>query len=294
VTTTGPTAHHTTTRTTAHKQRGARRMIATGNDEYSQQLAENIANFIINADAGSARSQQVAIGPSEVGEPCERQLSYKMLDWQQTNTAHDPIAAIIGTGFHLWMAEKFEAKQSILPGSNTPRYRIEERVAVREAINPVANLHGSADLFDRLLHANLDWKLVGVSSLDKYRRQGPGEKYRIQAHLYGLGQENAGEQIDRVAVVFVARHHELKVHVWSEPYQPDIAENALARLDAIRARLVALDPETTPANWSAIPTPDKPNCRFCPWLRPGSTDLATGCPGAEQANAGATLQALVA
>jgi hypothetical protein len=269
-------------------------VIATGNDEYSTQLAENIGRFIINADAGSARSQQVAIGPSEVGEPCERQLSYKMLDWPESNTAHDPIAAIIGTGFHLWMAEKFEAKQSLLPGSTLPRYRIEERVTVRDTPDPAAALGGSSDLFDRLLHANLDWKLVGVSSLDKYRRHGPGEKYRIQAHLYGLGQENAGEQVDRVAVVFVARHHELKVHVWSEPYQPDIAEGALARLDRIRQQLTDLDPEANPANWSAIPTSEKPNCRFCPWLRPGSTDLSTGCPGAAHANAGASLQALVA
>lgn len=269
-------------------------MIATGNDEYSQQLAERIGQFIINADADSPRSRQVAIGPSEVGEPCERQLSYKMLDWPVSNTAHDPIAAIIGTGFHLWMADKFEAKQGTLPGSDTPRYRIEERVTVREALNPAASLGGSADLFDRLLATNLDWKLVGVSSLDKYRRGGPGEKYRIQAHLYGLGQENAGERVDRVAVVFVARHHELKVHVWSEPYDPSIAEAALARLDRIRQQLVDLDPEQHPGNWALIPTPDKPNCRFCDYLKPGSTDLATGCPGAEQANAGATLHALIA
>lgn len=268
-------------------------MIATGNDEFSTKLAEAIGKFIIDSDAGSARSTQVAIGPSEVGEPCERQLSYKMLNWPVSNTEHDPIAAIIGTGFHMWMADKFEARQSeIAPG--VMRYRIEERVTVRDAANPDASLGGSSDLFDRLTALNWDWKLVGVSSHDKYRRQGPGDKYRIQAHLYGKGQENAGQRPERVVVAFIARHHELKVHVWSEPYDPSVAEAALARLDRIRQQVTDLDPETNPGNWSAIPIPDKPNCRFCDYLKPGSTDLATGCPGVASANAGASLQALVA
>lgn len=267
-------------------------MIATGNDEYSQVLAERIGQFIIDADTNSARSQQKAIGPSEVGEPCERQLSYKMLDWPESNDNRDPIAAIIGTGFHMWMAEKFEDRQSDI--GDGPRYRIEERVTVREGYTEAANLGGSADLFDRLTALNYDWKLVGVSSHDKYRRQGPGEKYRIQAHLYGLGQENAGQAPKRVVVVFVGRHHELKVHVWSEPYDRQVALDALARLDRIRDRVMELDPEANAERWHQIPTPEKPNCRFCAFLKPGSTDLAQGCPGTPSANAGASLQALIA
>ncbi|MFE4679202.1 hypothetical protein, partial [Streptomyces sp. NPDC056723] len=204
-------------------------MITTGNDEYSEILAERIGQFIIDADTNSGRSLQKAIGPSEVGEPCERQLSYKMFDWPETNNSRDPIAAIIGTGFHLWMAEKFEAKQTAL-ADGTARYRIEERVTVRDSPIPASALTGSSDLFDRLTALNYDWKLVGTSSHDKYRRQGPGEKYRIQAHLYGLGQENAGQAPARVVVVFVARYHELKVHEWSEPYNRQIALDALARL----------------------------------------------------------------
>lgn len=268
-------------------------MTATGNDDYSTVLAERIREFIIDADKNAGRSQQKAIGPSEVGEPCERQLSYKMLDWPETNDQRDPIAAIIGTGFHMWMAEKFEARQSLM-ADGTPRYRIEERVTVRDGYTDAATLAGSSDLFDRLAALNYDWKLVGKSSHDKYRRQGPGEKYRIQAHLYGLGQENAGCTPSRVAVVFIGRHHELMVHVWSEPYDRTVAEQALARLDRIRDTAMRLEPDLHPENWAQIPTPEKPNCRFCPWLKPGSTDLSQGCPGAVPANAGASLQALIA
>lgn len=266
-------------------------MIATGNDEYSQKLAEGIGRFILDADANSPRSQQKAIGPSEVGEPCERQLAYKIHDWPETNTARDPIAAIIGTGFHLWIGERFEARNTQLGGG---RYKVEDRVTVRDSPIESARLAGSADLYDRLIAANLDWKLVGTSSHDKYRRQGPGEKYRIQAHLYGLGQANAGEHVERVVIVFIARYHELKVHVWSEQYDPQVAHDALARLDRIRAQVLTLDPETNPARWADFPIPEKPNCRFCPYLKPGSADLSQGCPGGGSANAGASLQALIA
>lgn len=268
-------------------------MIATGNDEFSETLAQRIGQFIIDADANSARTMQKAIGPSEVGEPCERQLAYKILDWPESNTTRDPIAAIIGTGFHLWIGERFEARNTAL-GGQPSRYKVETRVTVRDSPIETARLTGSADLYDRLLRANLDWKLVGTSSHDKYRRGGPGEKYRIQAHLYGLGQENAGEPVDRVVIVFIARYHELKVHVWSEPYDRTVAENALARLDRIRDQVQALEPEANPEAWHQFPIPGKPNCRFCPYLKPGSSDLSQGCPGGQTGNAGASLQALIA
>ncbi|MFD4936314.1 hypothetical protein [Streptomyces virginiae] len=268
-------------------------MIATGNDEYGQELASRIGQFIIDADANSGRSRQRAIGPSEVGEPCERQLTYKILDWPETNTDRDPIAAIIGTGFHMWMAEQFEARQAPMADGG-PRYRIEERVTVRQGPTEASTLAGSSDLYDRLAMLNNDWKLVGKSSHDKYRRQGPGEKYRIQAHLYGLGQENAGHRPARVAVTFIGRHHELMVHVWSEPYDRAIAEAALARLDRIRDTAAGLELDLHPENWQLIPIPEKPSCRFCPWLKPGSDDLAQGCPGAPSPNAGASLEALIA
>ncbi|MBT2449443.1 hypothetical protein J7F03_20595 [Streptomyces sp. ISL-43] len=268
-------------------------MIATGSDEYSQALAARIGQFIIDADSGSARSQQRAIGPSEIGEPCERQLSYKLLDWPETSRDRDPIAAIIGTGFHMWMAAQFEARQAPLPDGR-PRYRIEERVTVRQGPTEASTTTGSSDLFDRLALLNNDWKLVGKSSHDKYRRQGPSTKYRVQAHLYGLGQENAGHTPARVAVTFIGRHHELMVHVWSEPYDRQIALDALARLDRIRDTAQALELDLHPENWRMIPIPEKPECRFCPWLKPGSDDLATGCPGAPSPNAGASLEALIA
>ncbi|MFD9905604.1 hypothetical protein [Streptomyces sp. NPDC059063] len=255
-------------------------MSATGSDDTGRALAARIADLITHTARNSPRSLQKRLGPSDVGEPCERALSYQLLDWPTTRD-DDPIASVIGTGFHSWMEETFAARQTVLPDGR-PRYRIEERVTVRDSPIHDAVIAGSSDLYDRATGTVWDWKLVGKTSLDNYRRKGPGPQYRTQAHLYGLGQENAGEQPRRVAVCFVGRYHELLVHVWTEPYDRQVALDGLARLDRIRARLTASGDANAPyghAWWSQIPTDEKAKCRFCPWFKPGSTDLTIGCPG---------------
>jgi hypothetical protein len=252
-------------------------VIATGNDEYGEQLAESAsASSSSTRTRTAAAVQPGAIGPSEVGEPCERQLSYKILDWPETNTNRDPIAAIIGTGFHMWMAEKFEARQAPMPDGQ-PRYRIEERVTVRQGPTEASTLTGSSDLFDRLGSQQRLEARRQVSSHDKYRRQGPGEKYRIQAHLYGLGQENAGHRPARVAVTFIGRHHELMVHVWSEPYDRQHRRRAgPARPDPQHRSRPGAGPP--PGELAADPIPEKPNCRFCPGSSPAATTSPRAAP----------------
>ncbi|MFJ3663121.1 hypothetical protein ACIPPM_21950 [Streptomyces sp. NPDC090119] len=253
----------------------------SGSDEIGEQLAERITAFIVDTATNAPRSLQKRIGPSEVGDPCERKLTYKVLDWPTARDDGDPAASIIGTGFHSWMQEAFERRQTEMPDGR-PRYRVEERVTVRDSPYEAAVVAGSTDLFDRATGTVWDWKLVGHTTQDKYRREGPGDQYRIQAHLYGLGQENAGETVHRVAICFVARYHELRVHVWTEPYTRQIALDALARLDAIRSRLDS--PEASASGyshtwWTQIPTSPKAKCRFCEWSKPGSSDLSVGCPG---------------
>ncbi|NJQ14191.1 PD-(D/E)XK nuclease family protein [Streptomyces bohaiensis] len=267
-------------------------MIATGSDEHSEGIARRVGQLIVDTAHNAPRSTQVAIGPSEIGDVCERKLTYKLLDWPTVDQG-DPIASVIGTGMHSWMEDAFRARQSKLPDGRD-RYKIESRVTVRTGPTPASTITGSADLFDRLTGTNLDWKLTGVSSLDKYRRQGPHAAYHAQAHLYGMGQANAGEDVKRVAIVFIGRHHELRVHVWSEPYREDVARAALQRLDRITARAMSTDFEAEPHRWAEVPTDEKAACRFCPWLRSGSTDLATGCPGVGSTRPGASLSALIA
>ncbi|MGW4388235.1 hypothetical protein [Streptomyces sp. NPDC004685] len=258
----------------------------TGSDETGEKLARLIADLIVHAAANSPRSLQKRIGPSEVGDPCDRHLAYKLLDWPAARPDGDPIASVIGTGFHTWMEEVFTERNKVDQATGQARYKVEERVTVRPHPIEAAIVAGSSDLYDRATGTVWDWKLVGHTTLDDYRRKGPGPQYRTQAHLYGLGQENAGETPQRVAICFVGRYHELRVHVWTEPYNRQVALDGLARLDAIRARLdspAAAASDYAHDWWAQIPTSDQAKCRFCPWLKPGSTDLTAGCPGVQSA-----------
>ncbi|MFK4869027.1 hypothetical protein ACI3K4_27815 [Streptomyces sp. CSMPJR101] len=239
-----------------------------------QVIADQIKKLIKDTANNAPRSRQVSIGPSEVGEECVRKLAYKIMAWPEQPADRDPWASVIGTAVHAWMAELFEKRDP-----QRERYRVESRVTVRDGYGTGSRLAGSSDLFDRATGRNYDWKIVGTSTLNKYRRQGhPGQKYRIQAHLYGLGMANSGEQVNEVCVVFLPRSHSLEdTWVWIEKYDPQIALDAMARLDAIRDLVLKTDPEKNPQHWALFPTAD--SCHFCPYRQAGSSDLSQGCPG---------------
>ena len=235
------------------------------------------ADLIQRTAAAAPRSLQAELGPSEAGEPCTRRLAYKILDWPKVRVS-DPWAAVQGVAVHAWLADAFRAENDRL---GRQRYLVEHRVEplIPEASPVPGGLAGSCDLFDRDTGTVADWKLTSPAQLRRYAASGPGPKYRAQAHLYGLGLQRAGETVATVSIVFLPRATELDpVHVWSEPFSPQIAAAAVTRLQAIRDAITALDPETHPDRWGLFP-PDFGSCRHCPWLRPGTRHLATGCPG---------------
>lgn len=240
-----------------------------------------LTSLIAQAEANTPRSLQEAMGPSEAGEPCTRRLAYKMLHVTPCRERDIPWAAIQGTALHAWMAAVFQAENTKL---GRERYLIEHRVTpatphdIRTMSLP-SDLSGSCDLFDRDTGTAHDWKLTSPRRLQHYINHGPGQVYRIQGHLYGRGLTNAGETVRTVSVVFLPRAASLSgLHVWSEPYDPRIAEQALERLASIRDALFALEPNKHAGRWGLFPTAPE-TCRFCPWLKPGSRYLATGCPG---------------
>lgn len=223
-------------------------------------LAHELRTHIWSTAANNPRARQRAIGPSEVGTPCVRRIGYKLAGTPATNQP-DTWLATIGTAVHAWLAETF----------TSDRYLVEHRVEVREG------LAGSVDLYDKQTKSVIDWKVVGDSSLKRYKANGPGEQYRTQAHLYGVGLSNAGYEVERVAIAFLPRGGTLRaMHLWSEPFNPDIAWKAIARLELAQTSINAAGIEALPL----LPTTDS-FCHFCPYFLPGSTDLRTGCPGAD-------------
>lgn len=230
--------------------------------------------IIENAIVTAPRSQQKRIGPSEIGNPCARRIGYKLAGVAPVNGGRVPWKPTVGTAIHAWLEEVFKRTNKFL-ADDGPRFLLETRVTTGQICGE--DIDGSCDLYDRITATVIDWKTVGSEALRKYKKNGPGDQYRIQAHLYGRGWENRGRPVDTVAIVFLPRDRELsESHFWHEPYDEGIAVKALDRVEGITKLINTMGPAALPL----LPTADV-WCRFCPYLSPlpHATDIAEACPG---------------
>ncbi len=256
-----------------------------------EQLVEELDQIIIDGINNQPRSLQKRIGPSEMGTPCDLRIGYKLLDQPPVNV-EDRVAwkPWIGTQVHDGLGCLFELANAKFPPRPNGDYRflVEWKLDICQINGD--DVDGNCDLY---ADANvIDWKIVGGEQLRKYKKNGPGDQYRTQAHLYGYGWAQKGYPVDRVAVYFLPRDQEFRQrYCWSEPYDEQVALDAITRVDGIARLAAALGPAALPL----LKTGDA-YCRFCPWFRPGSTDLAGGCAGHPDALPApdTTLESLIA
>lgn len=233
-------------------------------------LAPVIRDVVRTADQQSHRSLQVALGPSEIGDPCARKLAYRILDHRRTNTDSDPWAAIVGTAVHAWLADAFLAANTRL---GRARWLVETRLEIRPGLT------GSCDLFDADTMTVIDHKVLGVTTMRRYTSEGPPPGYVAQAHLYGLGWHRLGIPVRDVALAFYPRSGLLSgLRLWSQPWDPAVAQAALDRHDSILAVADALGCEREPRAYTEIPRTPGHACTYCAYLQPGP-DTGDGCPG---------------
>jgi hypothetical protein len=184
--------------------------------------------------------------------------------------------ATVGTAVHAWLESMLDAANDNYERrtqSGQERYYIEQRVTVGQILG--RDIDGSCDVYDRATATVVDWKTVGPAQLAKYKRFGPGQQYRAQAHLYGRGWRNRGLPVDTVMVVFLPRNGELgETYVWHEPYDEEIARDTLQRATGIALATQALGTGAL----THLATADV-FCHLCPYFLAKSTDLAAGCPG---------------
>ena len=201
------------------------------------------------------RSLQLAVGPSQVGTPCSRELAYQVAQHDTARDAHDPWPSIVGTAVHVWLADAMEYAnaQALLDGREQP-WHIERKVDVG------LGLKGSCDAFHAPKRTVIDWKILGKTQHAKYAESEPSPGYRVQAHCYGLGYVRAGFEVDRVAIALFQRAGKLSdLHVWSEPFDVEVALRALKRLQMVQQVVGAgVEPQRVPA------TPGG-QCYFCSW-----------------------------
>lgn len=240
--------------------------------------ATELLGIVADAIARQPRSLQQAIGPSELGTPCDRRLGYKLSGTPQVNPGDVPWKPWIGTGMHEMLAGAFARDEiSRLNRGEPGRWHVEARVTVGSiGGKPVT---GSADLYDEKLGIVWDWKTSSRSMIARhYKAHGPGETYKRQANLYGRGFALAGFPVNHVGIVFLPRDGEFRErHVWHEPYDEKLATETLARADAIHNALAALGPSFT---LPTLPVAEA-FCSHCPWHDPKSRKLDRACPGAK-------------
>lgn len=276
-------------------------------DSTAAPLAEELYQEIERRITEHPRSQQVAIGPSEIGTACARQLMYTMAAVRPVRDRGAPWLPTIGTACHDWLAEALiEANARI----GWTRYLVELRSRAGH-INGYGDLDGSADVYDRLTGSVIDWKVVGATSLKKYRGKMRAE-YKVQPHTYGLGILRRGLPVRRVVVMCLPRNEDSVRNgvVWSEPFDERIALAAISRAERVNTLRTVLgiaraatvrngdlhaagvgqlaDPNGTP---EALAVPVADECRYCPWLAAGTTDLTRACPGVAPSTPGAPKSA---
>lgn len=238
--------------------------------DLAEQLREEITLTIQAAQRWHPRSQQQAVGPSELGAPCERKLGYKLARHPRVRDDDMSWRATVGTSVHKWLDRTFS--RIVLP-DGSPRYLTEVSVQCGEVGGQP--LWGTCDAYDRATSTVLDWKIVSATSLRRVKSSGVGDTYRAQRHLYGLGLIGAGHSVTRVGNALLPSAGELhELHVDVEPFDITVAIDALARANriarAVRGDIGALADLPVAEDWCV---------RSCPWFRPGSTDVTTGCPG---------------
>jgi hypothetical protein len=247
-------------------------------DPFSQLVKRNLTEVVLWADKKNPRSLQVEIGPSEIGDPCDRRIGYKLARVKECNTDFDPWAAVMGTALHAWLQDAFTMwnEENITP--------IGDRYLVEQPVNVGNFVKGHSDLYDRELQCVIDHKGAGPEVMKKVRKDGPPPGYVVQLHCYGYGYEQQGLPVNRVALAFYPRAGWLKdMYVWSAEYDRSVAEAALHRLYRIAHRVVELDALNQSHRWEQIDAVPSNSCGFCPWYNSGKdidigADL-NGCPG---------------
>lgn len=224
--------------------------------------ADLVRSLIIDHDAARPRSQQTAIGPSDLSSPCSRKLVHHLLGTPRQAQQHVNLYAYVGTGIHRQL-------ESALKADNAKRKRwlIETRVEV--PVTDDVTISGSCDAYDTETYTAADWKSIGTTKPSQTKR----DKNHTQILPYGLGLILRGHRVDYTAVVYIPRNGKLAdIEVDVRPFDHEAAEQLLRRYEQLIEASKA-----GPAVLPLIPTAD--DCTYCPWWNPNAWIDGAGCAG---------------
>jgi CRISPR/Cas system-associated exonuclease Cas4 (RecB family) len=178
---------------------------------------EALVKAVVSRD--TERSQQVDIGPSEVGL-CRRKTWYRLRGQEATNAAPYRWSAFMGTAIHTGIEDAIAA----LDPEGLDLVTEIEVTGVHNGTRIV----GHVDLYVPEHALVLDWKTI----LKSKRRYFPTQSMRYQVHLYAWLLNQAGHEVTHVAVVGMCRDgNEDDFVVHCEPKSHTVLDAAFAWID---------------------------------------------------------------
>jgi hypothetical protein len=256
--------------------------LPSGNSPWAQQYGRELRECIERQAHRSPRNMQAHLGPSELGEVCDRQIVGKFSGQPVTNHVIDPWPSIVGVAVHAWLADAL-AKENNLDG--ILRWVTEYRVS------PHPSYPGTADLYDAANLCVVDWKILGPTTIAKISSaNGPPRRYVVQLLLYAKGYQNLGLPVNRVVLAALPRTAPSlsQMYVWEHWLTPadDILISQVLSQTQIRYQ-VAREVMAGGIPIESVPiTPTADNCQFCPFYRPQvareireGRQQGPGCPG---------------
>ena len=231
-------------------------------DEESYALERTLVALINVGSAQQERSMQSALGMSEAGTSCDRQLAFKLAGYPTVNPT-DILRSLVGTGTHSVLADMFFR----LGGRGTSgRWDVERKVEY-------GGLRGTVDLYDRGNGTVVDWKTTLAAKVNRIRLDGPPGQSVTQVQLYGAALWADGEDVRYVSLAYLPVDGKLTdMSLWRTRLDRAVADRAIARVDRIRGDGRA--PHETPKNPSAL-------CGWCPYYLPLGSGI-NSCTGKEQ------------
>lgn len=261
-----------------------------GNTPFAEQYGREHKQILKDYAARAPRSVQRHLGPSELGEVCDRQVVGKMSAQAKTNNVTDPWASVMGTAGHAYVEEMYKWDNVRRVGQGqAARWIPEQKVCpdpdlLTRLVTPDSH-PGTADLYDVNHLALVDHKFLGDSSRDKLKAHGPKHVYYVQLLLYRRGYQYLGLPVERVILLAWPRTKSFldEMYVWEHvPTQADedLVDEVLA--NTARRQAMAELVKAGQLGLMDIPaTPSDDSCAFCPYYRPQAAYDPTvyGCPG---------------
>jgi hypothetical protein len=239
-----------------------------------------VAQALIAYGADRPRSQQVALGPSELGTPCRQQMARKIAGWPEQPERDAPWATLTGGAVHDLMEDVLKHWNKRLDG---------DRWLAEGEVSDGYEVSGHSDAYDAEHQMVVDWKYTDFQAkkLREAKRKGKpvreqiSQDYRIQAHIYGYMQDRVGRPVKWVRIVFFGRTANLlrDSEEWTEEWNPDVAIWALDRYYSLVDEIGPDDTEREAKVLGVPIAPERHTCQWCPFFVPHIQPSRAGCPG---------------